>query len=102
MSALADVPQNMHALGLANQARLDAVAIKAEIRTGQILVSVALEDPRAGVVPIGLLLIQQPKWGPDRVSRILARHFIGEHRRVRDLTTRQVDLIRDALLERGL
>ncbi len=99
--------QSLEALARANAARLDAVAVKHEIRDGGLTAADALYDPRAGAMTVAQLLRAQWRWGDQRVRRLLADVScwgprpraidVAETRRVRDLTDRERDELARAL-----
>lgn len=86
-------PQHMVALAKANEVRLAAAALKREIKNGELPIAAALEDERAQPLQIGDLLAAQHKWGSVRTRWLLEPLYIAEHRRVRDLTERQRQLL---------
>lgn len=93
MATVAGVPewvasQRGQALAKANEIRISAGRLKREIAAGLPL-SKALSDPRAQALEVSVVLMAMPHWGPVRVRKLLCRALINEHRRVRDLTSRQ-------------
>lgn len=92
----AAVPQHMLAIRRAQASRLAGVAVKAELRAGTLTLADAIEDPRAGVLPVMDLLMALPQWGRWRASRLLAGLAVPDGARVRDLAPRQ----RRAIVER--
>lgn len=89
-------------LRLANQARIAGKEIKRDLAKGDMPLSVALADPRAGVLEVRDLLMAQRWWSRDRALRLLKNladddpvNRISETRRVRDLTARQKTLLAD-------
>lgn len=89
-------------LRLANQVRIAGKDIKRELAKGDMPLSVALEDQRAGVLTVLDVLVAQRWWSRDRALRLLSNlaaddpfDAISEMRRVRDLTARQKALLAD-------
>lgn len=89
-------------LRLANQVRIASKDIKRELAKGDMPLSVALEDHRAGVLTVLDVLMAQRWWSRDRALRLLNNlaadnpfDRISETRRVRDLTARQKTLLAD-------
>lgn len=94
------VPQNVTALRRANRSRVGGAEVKALLKRGDMMITDAIRDERAGVLTVLELLMAQPRWGYQRASRLLAQEAtadpvnrISESRRVRDLTSRQRDLL---------
>lgn len=87
--------QQLHALGIANATRTQMAQACQEVRTGQLTLAKALEDPRAQATPVGRLLCAQRAWGPTKAQGLLNHLFIYPTRRVKDLTANQ----RNSLLE---
>ena len=85
--------QSLHALRIANQTRIGASVLRAELAAKVITLEKALEDPRAQCMPVGRLLTAQPAWGPTKAHALLNYHHIWPTRRVRDLTPRQRQMI---------
>jgi hypothetical protein len=96
-------PQHMRALRIANERRLESVAVKDGLRAGTISVAAALDDPSAGCLPVleFLIALYRPPCGRRNVAaakafEILLSRSLWEpglaplpSRRVRDLTERQ-------------
>jgi hypothetical protein len=89
--------QRLSALDLANRVRLGGSEVRREVAAGVLSVSDALDDPRAQGMPIGRLLLAQPRWGQQKAGRLLKQLTIWPQRPVRDLTDRQRRLIRLAV-----
>jgi hypothetical protein len=89
--------QQMEALEIANRVRFGGIHVRQEVTAGLITVAEALEDPRAGSMPIGRLLCAQRAWGPTKAHRLLNGLSIWPTRKVRELTERQKRLIAEAL-----
>jgi len=85
--------QSLHALRIANQARIGASVLRGELAARVITLERALEDPRAQCMPVSRLLTAQPGWGPRKANDLLNRNFIWPTRKVRDLTANQKRLI---------
>lgn len=81
--------QGMEALEVAQQVRLAAAAVIAEVSCETLSISDALNDERAACLRIGRLLCAQRSWGPKKSTALLAGLGISPTRRVRDLTERQ-------------
>lgn len=93
--------QSIEALKKANHVRSERNRIKREIKAGTVTVRDVLEaDPYVcAAMSISELLTSQTRWGPFRVSRLLAwypPHPISENREIRDLSPRQKQYIIDA------
>lgn len=93
-------PQHMAALERATTIRLESAQIRREIKAGTLTAREALVDPRAGCLTVERLLSAQRRWGPHRVAQSLHGTHISPHRKVRDLTERQVGVI-DMMLWRA-
>lgn len=89
--------QPLLALSAANQNRLGMSQVRAEMRAGLLTAIGALDDPRAQPMPLGRLLRSQPKWGDVKARYVLRELMVSEQRRVRDLTDRQRDALREIL-----
>jgi hypothetical protein len=89
--------QSLDALEVANTVRVQAKHLRQEVTTRQTSFADALNDPRAGSMPIGRLLCDVPHWGPSKSHALLNRHHIWPTRRVRDLTDRQKRLLVEAV-----
>jgi hypothetical protein len=91
MTALASYgrQQRREALAIANETRIGMSAVSKEVFAGQLSVSQALTDERAQPMEIGTLLRAQWRWGPVKTAKFLHALQVGEHRRVRELTSRQ-------------
>ena len=89
--------QRMSALQRANQIKDDAFAIRRDVAAGRLTVADALDDERADSMTVMSLLMAQPRWGRTRSLNLLQPRWISESRRVRQLTDRQRDEIRQAL-----
>lgn len=96
--------QHMDALAKANKVRLDRAAFKRMVSARNEQLSKALLNPPDFILsaPIAELLRSQPRWGYSKVRKFLAMYAIFENRKVRDLTTRQRQLLAAALKEKGL
>jgi hypothetical protein len=90
LPAPGSVERRRASLALANHARLDAAAVKRDIRTGRLTVQEALDDPRAGSVSALGLLRAMPMVGSTRARGMLRRAQVGENRKVRDMTGREL------------
>lgn len=91
---VAEVPQHMQALALANEAKRGHTALKREVRSGALSVAVALKDVRAtGNLTLGKLLAAQTRWGSTRTRRFCLSLGIPENKRVDQLTERQRTLV---------
>lgn len=88
--------QRLEALQVANRVRFAAADVKRELRDGRLLLGDALFDERAMPIVLRDLLLVQPRVGPMRVDRLLRRVEVNGHRRVRDLTERQRQVVADA------
>jgi hypothetical protein len=86
-------PQCLVALERANTLRTGGAAVKREIKHGVLSLRAALDDPRAGVLPVYDLLAAQRRWGRERTVRALAVLRVRDTKRVRDLTSRQREAI---------
>lgn len=93
---MATEPQHMVALRRANEVRLAAVALKREMRGGQLALPAAMEDDRAWPIEIVDLVAAQPGRGPIGAARALRRIGILENVRVETLTARQRGAIVEA------
>ena len=89
--------QPLEALRAANQARIGMAALKRELGRQEMTFAMALVDPRALPMEIGALLCAQRRWGPMKARGLLKRLLISEHRRVRDLTSRQRYMLLEAV-----
>lgn len=89
--------QRVTALERANVVRFEGAQLKRDIRDGKLSIAMALRDARAQPLRIGAVLVQQPQWGEGRVRRYLGSLYISPHRRVRDLTERQVRMLSEGL-----
>ena len=85
--------QAQFALQRANQERLAAAAVKAELAAGDISFEAALADPRAGSATVLGMLTAQHRWGRARALAALEGTFIPDGKRIRDLTDRQRDTL---------
>lgn len=81
--------QPLDALRAANTLRTNAAHLRREVRAGLPLHD-AIHDPRAGVLTVYALLKTRPGLGATRVEAILKAHRIHHHKRVRELTNRQL------------
>jgi hypothetical protein len=85
--------QRREALARADEIRLGMSAVRKEVYTGQLPLSQALFDERAQPMRIGVLLDAQWRWGPVKTRKFLHALQVGEHRRVRELTSRQLECV---------
>ena len=89
--------QRFDALANANQTRIGKATLKKELGRREITFAMALNDPRAQPMEIRALLVAQRRWGPIKAQTLLRRLMISEHRRVRDLTSRQRYMLLEAV-----
>lgn len=89
-------PQRMAALAKGNEIRLKRGQLRRAIHAAPMRESlrmaaktILLPPAEAESMAIGALLGSVRNFGPDRVRRALTRHYIGELRKLRDLTDRQ-------------
>lgn len=101
MRVAQSVPQHLSALARANEIRLSQAALKREVKTGATSIVDALRDERAAAMSIYDLLHSQQRWGVVRARTMCQRFRIGEMRRVRDLTERQLRELEVALTRGG-
>lgn len=66
---------------------------RAGIKAGTLSLSEALHDPRALPIEARDLLVCVPLWGRKKSQVALKHLMISEHRRVRELTAREIALI---------
>jgi hypothetical protein len=85
--------QRREALQIANETRSGMSAVRKEVYAGQLSLSQALFDERAQPMEIGTLLRAQWRWGPVKTRKFLHALQVGEHRRVRELTSRQMEFV---------
>jgi hypothetical protein len=85
--------QRREALARADEIRLGMSAVRKEVYAGQLSLSQALFDERAQPMRIGVLLDAQWRWGPVKTRKFLHALQVGEHRRVRELTSRQIEFV---------
>jgi hypothetical protein len=87
--------QRLQALGQANVIRSARAQLKREIATGAVTVAGVLGDPPPEAEGCSLreLLACQRGWGRRRCTRFLAAYEISERKLIRELTTRQRDLL---------
>jgi hypothetical protein len=105
VSGHASEPQHAVALRHANSVRVGEHALLREVAAHDLSIPGALDDPRAAGIEIGVLLLRQHGWGPQRVSETLraAGQLLWRHGEsplrgnatVEELTPR----MRNALLE---
>jgi len=88
--------QPLEALRVANEVRFAAADVKRELRDGRLRLADALWDERADSIVLRDLLLVQVGEGPWRVDKFLDRVDVNGHRRVRDLTERQRQVVADA------
>jgi hypothetical protein len=81
--------QRLVALGLANRRRCEASRLKHEIASGSLSLTDALDDPRAQVVVVAVLLGCRRGWGRVKVRKALRAAGVSPTLRVRELTNRQ-------------
>jgi hypothetical protein len=73
----------------ANGVRKGMLAVKREVKAGDLTLADALTDPRAGSLTCRDLLASLPGWRERAACRVLERVIIPELKRVRTLTERQ-------------
>lgn len=97
-------PQHMHALDLARKTHEERSAILHGIKDGNRKASDVLLMPQSCMWSIDLvkLLAWQRRWGPAKAKALLRKTFIGENRKLRDLTERQRKILAQHLERKGL
>lgn len=95
-------PQYMIALHKANRVRLDRAAMKREIHANdRMLMRVIREPPECMLsCSVSEALCAQRRWGITRARKFLLPFGISESRKIEELTTRQRELICEALEHR--
>jgi len=97
--ATTEIPsQREAALERAQAVRFAAIAVKRELKAGELTIAAALADPRAGPIKAVDLLAAQSRWGRERACRLLADVRVPENRRVRDMDARTRLVIGAAVL----
>lgn len=89
MSVTVDREQRRRALDRANEVRLAAAEVRAEVAAGCLSIEEALYDERAGSLTAARLIMARRWWGPTKTRKLLHRLMIGEQKRVGMLTDRQ-------------
>lgn len=85
--------QALTALERANAAKLGMRDVKRDVAAGRVSLAEALEDSRSGPMPVLALLMAQPRWGRKRALLALAKCFVEQGARVRELSARQRDAL---------
>ena len=85
--------QQMKALERANVVRFAAADLKQDVRAGRVLLGDALFDERANPIVLRTLLLVRAGQGPYRVDKLLRRLEVNGHRRIGDLTERQLRVV---------
>ena len=88
--------QRLEALKVANEVRFAAADLKQDVRAGRVLLGDALFDERANPIVLRTLLLVRAGEGPYRVDKLLRRLDVNGHRRIGDLTDRQLRVVADA------
>src|SRR5437588_3277296 len=88
---IADEPQRMRALELANKVRVARAGLKRRIAIGELSAAeIILAPPEAAVTwSVADLLLSQRRWGSTRCRKFLQRNQIAETKPIGTLTDRQ-------------
>lgn len=82
-------PQHLEALDRANEKRLAGAALKRRLKSGEVTIAEALNDPAAGHLRVEDLLRAMNRWGRVRAQALLAEEHVSVTKRVDALTDRQ-------------
>jgi hypothetical protein len=96
---ISPAPQHMQALRKANEVRLARAELKRRVGDGTTSVNeVILESPwESASMTVIELLLSQRRWGTTRCSKLLSQLEIPEHKTIGAMTTRQRELLADAM-----